>query len=528
MSLHDAATSWLWLAALTNGLAFFAVVQPDSLSAADKNDKLDDVLAKIREAIGYRASQEQTTGVVVEGVVESQGLHGPYTLAYTPDGKFLQTLKLKRELITGYDGTTSWTRDWSGTPRVLELEEFESQQMLFAVRTGRWLAEGGPVHVAMSYSTGAANEIRLRLQLARSHESAELTVSRATWLPLRLTMRRLGTVDTWEFADYRPALGMTLAYRTVHRIGGAADTFEIHAVHAAPSTGQDLFRPALEPPHDLKFDAATPATFEVKQAPSGHLFVRPKVNGQEVGWFALDTGSAGMTIAPAVADRLGMPAFGKVVYGGAGKLAVGKLHEGKTFQLGSVTLDGGIYLELPQAFCDAMKRLMNLEIVGTCGYDLLSRVVLELDLKNSTAACFEPAGYKLSKGDWEPLAFNQKVPCVRVKFEGGREDLFQLDTGAGANVLFHASAVEKFKLLDGRATKPIKVGGVGGTLDARYGPLGWFEVGGQRLERLPAIYLARHEGALDQTYVAGTFGSGILKGMKIVFDYPHRRIAFVK
>lgn len=235
-----------------------------------------------------------------------------------------------------------------------------------------------------------------------------------------------------------------------------------------------------------------------------------------------------MTIAPAVADRLGMPAFGKVVYGGAGKLAVGKLHAGQTFQLGSVTLDGGIYLELPQAFCDAMKRLMNLEIVGTCGYDLLSRVVLEVDLKNSTAACFEPASYKLSKGDWEPLAFNQKVPCVRVKFEGGREDLFQLDTGAGANVLFHASAVEKFKLLEGRATKPIKVGGVGGTLDARYGPLGSFEVGGHRMEELPAIYLARHEGALDQTYVAGTFGSGILKGMKIVFDYPHRRIAFVQ
>ena len=30
---------------------------------------------------------------------------------------------------------------------------------------------------------------------------------------------------------------------------------------------------------------------------------------------------------------------------------------------------------------------MNLQIVGTCGYDLLSRVVLEVDLSTSTAAC---------------------------------------------------------------------------------------------------------------------------------------------
>ena len=477
---------------------------------------------------GIERLQQQAGGILVEGVAQLQGLHGPYTLAYTPDGKFLQKLKLRRELISGYDGTTCWAVDWSGTPRVLELEELESQQMLFAVRTGGWLAEGGPVHVALSDAARAVQEIRLRLRLGSGLQPTELVVNRSTWLPSRLTRRRLGTVDSWEFTDYRPALGMTLAYRTVHRIGGAADTFEIHAVHAEHSTGQDAFRPALEPPHDTTFDSAMPGLFEVKQAPSGHLFVRPKVNGQEVGWFALDTGSAGMTIAPRLADRLGMSAFGKVVYGGAGKLGLGKLHEGKSFQLGSVTIDGGMYLELPQAFCDAMKRLMNLQIVGTCGYDLLSRVVLEVDLKHSTAACFDPARYQLTSGDWEPLAFNQKIPCVRVQFEGDREDLFQLDTGAGSNVLFHAPAVEKFKLLDGRATAPIKVGGVGGTLDAKYGPLAWFEVGGQRLEKLPAIYLARHEGALDQTYVAGTFGTGILKGMKIVFDYPHRRIAFVK
>ena len=38
--------------------------------------------------------------------------------------------------------------------------------------------------------------------------------------------------------------------------------------------------------------------------------------------------------------------------------------------------------------------------------------------------------------------------------------------------------------------------------------------------------LARPE--TDQVHVAGMFGPGILKGIKIVFDYPHRRIAFVK
>jgi hypothetical protein len=69
---------------------------------------------------------------------------------------------------------------------------------------------------------------------------------------------------------------------------------------------------------------------------------------------------------------------------------------------------------------------------------------------------------------------------------------------------------------------------VGGTLDAQLGQLEWFQVGQQRLEKVNAVFLAPHEGALDDPYVAGTFGAGILKGMKIVFDYPHRRIAFRK
>jgi predicted aspartyl protease len=529
MSLRNAATSFAYLAALTIGLGgFVSVARPQTLSAADRRDEPDSVLAKIRDAVGYRSLQKQSAWVLIEGVADHQGLRGPCTLTYTPDGKFLQRLKLKREIIIGYDGATCWGVDWSGTPRVLEFEEFDSQQILFAVRTGRWLAEAGPVDIAFSTSAAAANEIRFRLRLRGRLESMELAVNRATWLPSRLTARRWGAAETWEFQDYRPALGMTLAYRIVHRFDRVSDVSQIQAVRAAPSTGQDAFRPALDPPRDTRFDSATPVHFKIKEAPTGHLFVRPKVNGQEAGWFCLDTGSAGMGIAPKVADRLGMPAFGRIVYGGVGKPGLGKLREVKTFQLGSVTIDGGIFLEFPQTYCDALKRISKLEVVGTCGYDLFSRVVLELDLKNSTAACFEPARYRLTRGEWEPLVFNQSVPCVPVKFEGDHEGLFHLDTGAGSIVVFHPPAVEKFKLLEGRVRKSIKVTGVGGTVDAKYGPLAWFEVGGYRLEELPAIFLTHHEGALDQAYVAGMFGPGILKGMTIVFDYPHRRIAFVR
>jgi hypothetical protein len=114
-----------------------------------------------------------------------------------------------------------------------------------------------------------------------------------------------------------------------------------------------------------------------------------------------------------------------------------------------------------------------------------------------------------------------------VTYEGGRVGLFQFDTGAGAYAIFHAPAVQKLKLLENRKTRPIKVRGVGGALDARIGSLDWFQVGGRRAEKLPAIFLEPHEGALNDPYVTGTFGAGLLRGTKVIFDYPHQRIAFI-
>lgn len=63
-------------------------------------------------------------------------------------------------------------------------------------------------------------------------------------------------------------------------------------------------------PEDAAFLAeasnAVPAWF----TPSGHVLVKPSINGQEVGLFILDTGASCFVIEPAVAERLHLPGFG--------------------------------------------------------------------------------------------------------------------------------------------------------------------------------------------------------------------------
>jgi Aspartyl protease len=511
-------------AATTDTAASGAATTDTAASGAATTDTAA-VLARIREAVGYQALADHPEGLFVEGAADCQALKGSYSLLFTPDGKFLEKMHLGRDQIAAFDGTTGWAVDWSGTPHVLELADLEAAQTSIWVETGRWLAADGPFRIDVQDRTGD-KELRLHLALKQGLREMDLYVDRSTWLPTRLTARRMGIGETWEFHDPRGEMGLSLAHRIVHRYGSQADTYAVRRVGPAPHSADDPFKPALDLPHDTEFHSGVPTPFAVKRVASGHLFVKPKINGIEVGWFALDTGTgAGMTITAKVADRLGMPAFGKVIQGGAGKLGVGQLREGKTFELGSLRINKSIYVEMPQEFCDMMKRMFGIELVGTCGYDLFSRSVVELDLKNQTACLFDPTGYEPKGGNWQKLHLNHKIPCIQVVYEG-REGLFQFDTGAGSVVVFHAPAIKKLKLLEKRHTRPMKVGGVGGTLDARIGTLDWFQVGRQRIEKPTALFLSPHEGALDDPYVTGTFGSGILKNRKIVFDYPRRRIAF--
>src|SRR5215470_7433707 len=42
---------------------------------------------------------------------------------------------------------------------------------------------------------------------------------------------------------------------------------------------------------EATFDPKAPAKLEVKRVKTGHLLVRPVINGHEAGWFIFDTGA---------------------------------------------------------------------------------------------------------------------------------------------------------------------------------------------------------------------------------------------
>jgi predicted aspartyl protease len=505
----------------------------DSAAAAQGKDDREiagvrTVIDRVRAATGFAdAGREPVT--YLEGSAHHHGLDGRYRLWFTPDGRFRKQIECAASETVGFDGKAGWALDSSGMPRVLELEELEASQTLQWVQTGRWLAADGPFAIELEEKQADPAKAELSLHLKKGLARAVVLVDRTTYLPAALRCQSVLGDEEWTFEKYHPVHGFQLAHRLVHKQGSLVDSYDLRDASRESTHGENLFDIPQARPKDAEFHAEKSAAVELKRTATGHFFVRPKINGQDLGWFALDTGSgAGMTIVPEAAERAGMSSFGTVLRGGVGKVSEGHLRRGTTFELGPITIRNTIYVEMPQEFVATMRHATGLHVMGTCGYDLFARAVVALDQKTAKLTIHEPDTYRLPRGEWRDLTLSHRVPCVRCGFEDHHNQLFQLDTGAGPLVLFHAPAVDKLALLSGRQTSAMPVAGVGGSIDARIGQLSSFSVAGHRVENVPALFIVGRHGALTDPYTTGTFGASLLSPDQLIFDYPRRRMAFLR
>jgi hypothetical protein len=159
---------------------------------------------------------------------------------------------------------------------------------------------------------------------------------------------------------------------------------------------------------------------------------------------------------------------------------------------------------------------------------MMARAIVEIDMVTPALAVHDPAAYSGAGLTWHRLYVDQRVPCVEASFEG-HSGVFRLDTGAApSTVAFHAPAVERLKLLEGRATNPSMAAGVGGAIPAREGELAWFEIAGRRHEHVEATFISDGKGALADPYTLGNLGGELLKPFRLVMDYQKGRIAYVE
>src|SRR5262249_16835957 len=173
------------------------------------------VLEKVRAALGHAALGSQRL-IYAEGTARHHELDGRYRLWFAPSGEFLRQIDCPAGDVNGFDGKTGWAVDWSGAPRILELEGLEATQVLHWIQTGRWLAEHRPFAIELADRQPEDGRLALTLRLKGGLAKDRLLIDRATFLPVALERRSLTGEEIWRFEHYKPVLGFQLAHRLVH------------------------------------------------------------------------------------------------------------------------------------------------------------------------------------------------------------------------------------------------------------------------------------------------------------------------
>jgi hypothetical protein len=505
-------------------LARFAVLAMlISLAAIALGSDLASILASARKAIGTESFQKLEFMLEAKGKANALGVDGDYTLLFSNQGEFLERFSSALPSSSGFDGKTAWSTDWSGATRILELEDLEAQQTVVAIVTGQWLSNKSPLEFQSAEETD--DHIVLKAKFRDGELAATILIDKSTHLVREFSRKSSAGDDVWKLSDYIEAFGIKLPGKIVNSHGGQTNTFTLSAIERAPTFVRNPFEMIDGPIPHTQYDASATATVESRRAISGHLLIKPRVNGKYIGWFILDSGAGALCIDSGIADREGLNKVGAIPVVGVGGVVLSSMRTANSIQVGQVTWTNPVFVEIDLA---QIGQMLGIELAGIVGYDLMARGIVEMDTQQNFVAVYEPKSYTLASGSWTKLHLDGKHPVVEARFEGDRKGLFRLDTGANNTLTFHTAWVERYDLLKDRQTVATALGGVGGMTPARQGRIEWFELGGERFENPSVTFSQSKVGPLSDAYTVGNIGQGFLRPFKLVFDYPNRRMAFVK
>ncbi len=478
----------------------------------------DEIVSRVRAAMGSEARAAEDGAVRIHGALYYQGTDARYELIFDESGRFLDHIEGPLSELRGYDGETLWERDWNDSPRVLEYGEREGALVQASLWTGRWTEPD----LDLAFERVDGEPATLAFRSASGLTKGRIELDPATWLPRRATWNRAGAVHELTFEDWTLREGLRLPSVLLHSDGPTINELRVEGVERLASLPD--VSPRLERPADTRFEAARDPALEVKRTRTGHLIVKPRINGEDLGWFIFDTGAGANVISTHVAELLDAELFGKTTARGIGGEVSASFLRARELVIGPVTIAAPLFVTMDLQFLTAP---LGEEIGGVLGYGVLARSVTEYDFANARIRLFDPASYELRGSSWDDVHLLYRHPHVRAKLEG-HDGLLLLDTGnAGSALLVYRQTVERLGLLEDRDTRAGTSGGVGGTVPVRVGTIESIEFGGRRFESVEASFATGRGGAMDNPFVDGNVGSELLKTMTLVLDYSNRRIAFI-
>ena len=473
-----------------------------------------ELLQQVRQAL--KAPGEAWAGTMVSGKAVRGGVEHAYSFAFLPDGRFVQSFQGSDSETLGNDGRQYWQEDYSHFVQELDLADRDRQMAINLLLSDNWLFAPAPIRLA-------ASEGVLHLVFKETGVAIDIHVDPGTHLPTGASFQIPGGT-VLKLSDWRVAGDRRVPMHVEVTTDGDTETYSADA--ARPIRPGDVHTTMPKNSvSDFTFDAARPATVEASFAGRTHIMVRALVNGQDVGWFLVDSAAGAMVIDKALADSLRLERLNRGSALGVGGTFESSARAVEKFEIGPLTLRN---VRFGDYDFSSFNRGSGPRIAGSIGAPLYRRAVVVTSWKGPTVEIYDRASFKLEKGAWQPLRFSSENPAVRGRVAGTPEAWYRLDTGASGFLTLHAPFVKKWKLLEGRETTASSSTGLGGMVSARTGTVKWLEMGSHRFDNPTVVFSTATTGTFTDPYLAGNIGIDVLKSFTVVLDFAGSRAAFVK
>ena len=258
------------------------------------------------------------------------------------------------------------------------------------------------------------------------------------------------------------------------------------------------------------------------------IFMQCTVNNSKPGWFVFDSG-AGITVMDSLfAVSNGIEKFDTIVSKSSGKNV--PVVKNSTFSFDSIKICD-IDVRIIQT--NQLSSVVGKKIDGVIGYDLLSKLTIEVNYANKTLSFFDPTSF-IYQGNGEklPMFLNENhwplVPAeLSQKDNTVRGDII-VDTGG-----LMALSLSSDQLSENTIIYPISFGINGAGSSSRIGRVGSFRFGNYIVRDAIAGFPAKENTKGD--YISnsvsesglGTIGGDVLTKFTLTFDY-HRSSIYIE
>jgi len=479
---------------------------------------LEDVLANARQAVLGANPVPDERPIRLAGPATLLGQQGARGELSFQNGRFRSEFAGHISQAFGHDGEHTWEQNPAGNVRRLSEGNANFQRLIHWFITGHWLLPEYDLGITLDERASTRDDIAIQVD-AGGGVAGVAFIDRRSSLPSRLELRQFGRDQVLEIAWGNSIGERVLPSRVLVTDGGTRNVewniSEVEVLEDGLSFAQ--------PPDatQVEFDPSIEPGLRVIKGSGGHLWVRPLVNGQDVGWFLFDTGANGTVIDERVAATLGLPDLGAIDSTG-----IGGRTEARVRRVDSIELAGVRVRDVPIVSRDLSRSNLGVEAAGYLGVDLLAYGIIEYNERDVRVGFHVPSEYELPEGcAWVTMRVHNGKPAVDLEYEG-HHGLFVIDTGAPGPMLVGPQAVERNQLLAGRETTDSYAWGSGGRVRAKRGSLDSVMWGGQRFDGVPATFITEDKGAGADTQRDGLIGANLLRRFVVVFDIEGERIAF--